>query len=60
MAPKRINIIKDAVKIEDRGIVVTPSNQKTESINPIVIYLPYEISIFGTCKLKLLALLPIS
>jgi hypothetical protein len=53
IAPERINIIKNAVKAEDRGIVVTPSNQKTKSINTIVIYLPYVISTFGICKLKL-------
>jgi len=51
-APERINIIKYAVNVEERGIDVTPSNQKTNIISPMVIYLPYKTSIFGICRLK--------
>ena len=53
-APERRNIIKYAVNVEERGIAVTPSNQKTNTTSPMVIYFPYVTSIFGICRLKFL------
>ena len=51
-APERIDMSKNAVSIDDRGIMVTPSNQNIKRIIPIVIYLPYATNTSGILRLK--------